>query len=113
MRQDLANTGFELGRNSAVGRILSHLASGCTLLLPPIVLMTGLLMVSNVRYPHLVNQYLRGRRSIGRLMIVLIAVLLLVVWHQYVLALGTMSYVLWGAMSGLARIRRRPTIKPA
>jgi hypothetical protein len=41
-------------------------------------------------------------------MFVLIGVLLLVVWHQYVLAIGTMTYVLWGALSALMRVRRRP-----
>ena len=40
-----------------------------------IVLITGLLMVSQIRYPHLVNRYLRGRRSIARLILVLIGLL--------------------------------------
>src|ERR1051325_8684315 len=38
---------------------LGTAAHVCIWLLPPIVLMTGLLMVSALRYPHLVNKYLR------------------------------------------------------
>ncbi|HSV13234.1 MAG TPA: CDP-alcohol phosphatidyltransferase family protein [Tepidisphaeraceae bacterium] len=110
MQQDLANTAFEMGADSRIGRLLGHCSTLCILVLPLIVLMTGLLMVSNIRYPHLVNRYLRGRRSIGRLMAVLIVVLLIVVAHQYVLAMGTMVYALWGLMSATnRRIRRRPT----
>src|SRR5581483_7321794 len=33
-------------------------------LLPVVTLAAGLLMISTIRYPHLVNRYLRGRRSI-------------------------------------------------
>src|SRR4051794_368067 len=79
MQQDLANTAFEWGRDSSIGRMLGHLSALCLIVLPLIVLMTGLLMISNIRYPHLVNRYLRGRRSIGRLMLVLIVLLLIVV----------------------------------
>ena len=43
-----------------------HLATICAWLLPLLVLIDGLLMISNIRYPHMVNRYLRGRRSIGR-----------------------------------------------
>ncbi len=37
----------------------------CIYVLPLLVLMTGLLMISNIRYPHIVNRYLRGRRSMS------------------------------------------------
>lgn len=77
-------------------------------LLPLIVLGTGLLMVSNVRYPHLVNRYLRGKRSIGRLVFVLAIGLLVIVWHQYVLAAGTLLYALWGPVGFMMLKRRTP-----
>jgi CDP-diacylglycerol---serine O-phosphatidyltransferase len=107
MQQDLAHNAFEQG-HSWVANILNHLSSVCVLLLPVIVLLTGLLMVSQIRYPHLVNRYLRGRRSIGRLILVLVGLLALVVAYQYVAALGMVVYVLWGATSALMRTRRRP-----
>ena len=68
----------------------------------------GLLMVSAIRYPHLVNRYLRGRRSFGRLLAVLIILLMLVVSHRITLGVGAVGYALWGAMSwAWSRLRHR------
>ena len=64
-------------------------------------------MVSHLRYPHLVNRYLRGRRSIGRLITIVGIALLMVVAHQYVVGIGTLAYAAWGpAAWTIARIRR-------
>jgi len=52
-----------------------------------------------VRYPHVVNRYLRGKRSVGRLLFVLGILLLLVVWHQYTLGIGMLVYAMWGPAS--------------
>jgi CDP-diacylglycerol--serine O-phosphatidyltransferase len=106
MQQDLMHTAFDY-RAYWFGRFLGHVSSVCVLVLPLIVLMTGLLMISNIRYPHLVNRYLRGKRSVGRLLLVPVGVLLLVVAHQYVIALGIMLYVLLGVLSAVTRWRRR------
>jgi CDP-diacylglycerol---serine O-phosphatidyltransferase len=84
MEQDLSRQGLAL------------LAQVCVGLLPVVVLGTGLLMVSHLRYPHLVNRYLRGRRSIGRLILIVGIVLLMLVAHQYVLGVGTLTYAVWG-----------------
>lgn len=84
MEQDLARQGLDF---------LSH---ACLAFLPFVVLGTGLLMVSHLRYPHLVNRYLRGRRSIGRLILIACIVLLMLVAHQYVLGIGTLTYAAWG-----------------
>jgi CDP-diacylglycerol--serine O-phosphatidyltransferase len=86
--------------------LLSALSSTCLVVLPAIVLGTGLLMISQIRYPHLVNRYLRGRRSIGRLFFVVIGILALAVAHQLVLAIGMIAYVLWGACSAVNRYWR-------
>jgi len=87
------------------------LANTCTVLLPLIVLMTGLLMVSNIRYPHVVNRYLRGRRSMGRLIFVLIVVLLAVWNHRYVLGIGMLVYSFWGLGLWLyPRTRNKPFV---
>ncbi len=87
---------------------LNALAPVCIWLLPVLVLATGLLMVSHVRYPHLVNRYMRGRRSIGRLIAVLAIILLLIVAHQYTLGVGTLAYAAWGPVEWITwRIRRR------
>jgi CDP-diacylglycerol--serine O-phosphatidyltransferase len=97
MQQDLAKEGFE------------RLAFACALVLPVVLLVTGLLMVSHFRYPHIVNRWMRGRRSIARLVVVVILLLLLVVAHRYVIGIGTLAYALWGPASwALVRIRPRP-----
>jgi len=87
----------------------------CIWLLPAIVLMTGLLMISAIRYPHLVNKYLRGKRSMARLVLALSGLLLVVVAHRYVLALGTLAYSLSGPVSmSYLRLwpRRTPVVPP-
>ncbi len=104
-----AVVGLILMQQDLLQEDVTYLSYLCVLLLPPVVLFTGLLMISNFRYPHLVNRYLRGRRSIGRLVLVLGLVLLLVVAHRYVIGLGTLAYAAWGPVSwGLRRMRPKP-----
>ncbi len=84
----------------------------CVYLLPLIVLASGLLMVSNIRYPHIVNRYMRGRKPLGSLVPVLI-VLLLAVWkHRYVMGLGTLVYLGWGLALWLYPRTRHSTFVP-
>ena len=90
---------------------LDALSDLCVWLLPIIVLGTGLLMVSGIRYPHLVNRYLRGKRSLARLLLVLGLILLLVVWHQYTLGIGALAYAMWGPVSW-AWVKFRPRREP-
>jgi phosphatidylserine synthase len=81
------------------------------ILLPVLVLCVGLLMISSIRYPHLVNRYLRGKRSIGRLLVVLTLVLLLVVAHQYTVGVCAVVYAFWGAVShAYFRLRRKTAV---
>ena len=97
------------------GSIPQFLAACCTDLLPLLVLGFGLMMISHLRYPHLVNRYLRGRRSIGRLILVLGIILLLIVAHQYTLGIGAITYATWGPTAWLtSRLRkfRTQTITP-
>lgn len=100
MQQDLRANNFH------------RLANVCLVALPIIVLSTGLLMVSAVRYPHVVNRYLRGKRTLGRLVLVLILLLCLLVWHQYTLAIGMVVYAFYGAaLWAIARIRQRAMLQ--
>jgi CDP-diacylglycerol--serine O-phosphatidyltransferase len=104
MEQELARVG------------MIFLAHACLAMLPFVVLATGLLMVSHLRYPHLVNRYLRGRRSIGRLIWIVGIVLLMLVAHQYVLGVGTLAYAAWGPCAWTSvRVRRwmRPRVAAA
>ena len=112
MQQDLQE-GSEWGR---IGhKPLEPVADLLAAILPALVLVCGLLMVSAIRYPHLVNRYLRGRRSIGRLLAVLVGILLLVVVHRYTLGVFCLVYALLGPVSvAYARVRRRTVVtKPS
>lgn len=77
---------------------LGAMSGLCLTILPLVVLGAGLLMVGTVRYPHLINRYLRGQQALGRLVTALIVILLLVIAHQYVLGLGALGYMLWGPL---------------
>jgi CDP-diacylglycerol---serine O-phosphatidyltransferase len=101
MEQDLRIEGFD------------SLAYGCVLLLPAVVMMSGLLMVSNLRYPHIVNRYLRGRRSIARLVMFLGIGLVVVVAHRYAIGIGTLTYASWGPVSWAMYHLRPRTRAPA
>jgi CDP-diacylglycerol--serine O-phosphatidyltransferase len=111
MQQDLADNPWHGN--------LTHLATTLSTILiyvlPFVVVGTGLLMVSNIRYPHLINRYMKGRKSIARVVVVVILVLLLVVAHRYILGIGCLLYALWGPVSwAYARSRRRrPPAPPA
>jgi CDP-diacylglycerol--serine O-phosphatidyltransferase len=92
---------------------LPNFSYACVILLPVVVLMTGLLMVSNFRYPHLVNKYLRGRRSIARLILAVMLLLMIVVAHRYVICIATLMYALMGPANwAMSRMRPKP-IAPA
>ncbi len=114
VQQTLAGQAPELATqdsHSLLGEFSSAGANVCVLLLPVIVLCTGLLMISSIRYPHLVNRYLRGKRSVGRLLVALILVLLLVVAHQYTLGVTAVGYAFWGPVSyAYFRLRRKSPV---
>jgi CDP-diacylglycerol--serine O-phosphatidyltransferase len=108
MQQDLLDPGdHALIRHGS----MYNVAATMVWIMPIVVLCAGLLMVSTIRYPHLVNRYLRGKRSIQRLVLSLMVLLLLVIIHRYTLGIGTLVYALWGVTSwAMARIRRRGTV---
>lgn len=83
------------------------LSAVCLWLTPPLILVAGLLMVATLRYPHLINRYLRGKRSMARLLVVLIIGLLFIVSHQVTLAVGALAYALTGPVMWLTARRRK------
>jgi CDP-diacylglycerol--serine O-phosphatidyltransferase len=89
------------------------LAYGLTWLVPLVVLAAGLLMVSHIRYPHLINRYLRGRRSPAALVLMVAIVLGVSVAHWYVIAAGTLIYAALGPVGMLSARWRRSTTPPA
>lgn len=87
MQQDL----HAMSSDSCVVATLTNIA---VWLIPPVLLVSGLLMVSGIRYPHFVNRYLRGRRSIARLVGMVAILLLLVVAHRYTLGIAMLGFAL-------------------
>jgi CDP-diacylglycerol--serine O-phosphatidyltransferase len=84
-------------------------------ILPFVALALGLLMVSNVRYTHLVNQFVRGRRPVGHLVLILLAIALAFLLREILIPVGFCAYVLsgpawsvWRRLSG----RRAPPVAP-
>jgi CDP-diacylglycerol---serine O-phosphatidyltransferase len=111
MQQDLKIWSELTG--SSVLRAMAHAGVA---LLPFVVVACGLLMVSNVRYAHVVNKYLRGRKSIARLIFVVAFLLLMVAdprSHRY----GIGLIALWFALAAptqwaLTRMKRSRPEKP-
>jgi CDP-diacylglycerol---serine O-phosphatidyltransferase len=110
VQQDLAR-GYWPGWFQGAAAVLSTLSLW---LIPVLLLLTGLLMISQIRYPHPVNRYLRGRKSIQTLLLAVVVLLALVVAHQYTITVGILAYVLWGLLGyAFTRFRARGGPAPA
>jgi CDP-diacylglycerol---serine O-phosphatidyltransferase len=89
MQQDIAKHAAAVD-----SRVLKVFSQFMVALIPPLVLGTGLLMVSTIRYAHFVNKYLRGKRSIPRVMAMLAVLLSLVIYPVYTLGIGMIAFAL-------------------
>src|SRR5688572_7180377 len=97
MQQDLA---FEaMGQTGRVAQWAGRSADVLLYALPVVVLATGVLMVSNIRYPRLVNRYLRGGKLLARLIMMAGVVVWVVVADGYLLGLGCVLYAFLGVGS--------------
>ncbi len=67
--------------------------------MPLIMLLLGILMITRLRYAHLMEYLLRGRKSFMHLAILLLLVTLTVMVHELVLALGFNIYMLSGLIA--------------
>jgi phosphatidylserine synthase len=78
------------------------------LALPFVCLGLGLLMVSRVRYVHLANTYLRGRRPFSH--VVALMFLLAIFWwyKELTLAIVVAAYAASGPVGALVRWSRSP-----
>ena len=78
------------------------------ILLPVAAVIMGLLMVSRFPYAHLVNQYVRGKKPVGYLVKVILAVLAVVVMPLVTLTIATQIFVFSApAKAILAKVRKR------
>ncbi len=93
------------------------LANGLLWAMPLVLLATGLLMVSTVRYVHLVNQLIRGRRPLSYVVQIIFCVVLLLLLHEKAFALLFVAYALSGPVllvyRKLTRAGRAAEVRPA
>lgn len=69
--------------------------------LPALLVTVGPLMISKVRYVHLVHELLKGRRSFAFLVGLIFAIFLVIIFHEYVIPVLFTAYLLSGLV-GLA-----------
>jgi CDP-diacylglycerol--serine O-phosphatidyltransferase len=80
-------------------------------LLPPVALALGLLMVSRIRYSHLLNQFIRGRRPLRHLVLILLCLGLAVLVREITLPIAFLGYAASGPVGAVVRRwRRRPDV---
>lgn len=79
-------------------------------------LFSGLLMVSRFRYPHVVNQFIRGKRPFAYLVKLVFllgaALVAAVLMLEATMAALTMAYVFSGPVTALWRLWRKPVVPP-
>ena len=79
--------------------------------LPLVTFFSGILMVSRIRYPHLANQLLRGKKSLAMLLL-LFACGIFIIWSlQLAMVIGFCGFALFGVfrwlvLSILRKLRR-------
>jgi CDP-diacylglycerol--serine O-phosphatidyltransferase len=89
-----------------------------SLLIPLVTLLAAITMVSTIRYPHLINRWVAGRKNFGALVRIVIPVVMAVWWLQFALAACFVAYALSGPFGALRRRLRRaaataPPLPPA
>jgi CDP-diacylglycerol--serine O-phosphatidyltransferase len=88
-----------------IWRAQDGLLLSVSMALPVFTLVAGLLMVSRFRYPHLVNQYIRGRRPVGYIVKLVLVVLAMLLWPFETMAAVALVYVLSGPIAaGLGKL---------
>jgi len=83
-------------------------AAVISLALPLMTLAAGLLMVSNFRYPHVINQYIRGRKPFAYLIKLVLLVGAALIEPFLTLAAAATTYALWAPITAVLR-RTRPS----
>ncbi len=71
--------------------------------LPVAAVALGLLMVSRLRYLHLLNQFVRGRRSVGHLVLIVLCIALAFLVREITLPIGFGAYALSGPVLAIFR----------
>lgn len=81
-------------------------AATSAMAIPAVTLLCAFAMVSRLRYPHFVNRYLKGRKSLPAVAAIVVAVAVGVWWFHEALALALVGYSLSGP--AILLMRKRP-----
>jgi CDP-diacylglycerol--serine O-phosphatidyltransferase len=83
------------------------------LVLPLVTLMAGLLMVTRIPYPHVMNRLLRGKKRFSTFLLIVFA-LLFVIWNiQLAMVVGFSAFMLYGLIRWLVLPSKRNVQKTA
>jgi CDP-diacylglycerol--serine O-phosphatidyltransferase len=78
-----------------------------SLIIPLVTLLAALGMVSTMRYPHLINRWVVGRKDFRALVRIVIPIVMAVWWLQVALAVCFVAYALAGPLGAMNRRMRR------
>jgi CDP-diacylglycerol--serine O-phosphatidyltransferase len=83
-------------------------------ILPYFALLTALLMVSRIRYPHITNRVLRGQRSFGHVVAVVFFFVAIMVVQGYAVPIAASAFVLYGPIhwAWVKWVKQRPPDEP-
>jgi len=74
--------------------------------LPAAAVVLGLLMVSNLRYIHLLNYCIRGRRPISHLVLIVLGIAMVALLREKILLVGFGAYAASGLLDRVVRKRK-------
>lgn len=80
-------------------------------LIPFFAVILGMLMVSSVRYVHVPNRLLAGKRPFAHVVQLILAMVMAAYWIEAALALGFLAYLIGGLFSPLAP--KEPATEPS
>jgi phosphatidylserine synthase len=77
-------------------------------ILPGVATALGLLMISRVRYVHLVQRYVKPRTRVGNFVRLFVALWIVVLFREWLFLLGALAYVVGGLLLWMrARARNK------
>lgn len=95
-------------------RDFPELARFITQALPGLALAAGILMVSRVRYSHVINRFLRGRRPFVTLIEIALVAVLAVIFREFAFFIAFFLYAATGPLLWVKRrLFRKPALPPA
>lgn len=80
------------------------------IVLPLITMGSGVLMVTRIKYPHIANHYLKGKKPISYLIVLLLPIWALIVYTEITLALFASGFALSGVLrAAFVKLKHKPS----